>query len=1344
MKGGIYVKKFYTKVVQHPKMILFCFGVLFVISLFLKPLISVNYDMNDYLPENCNSTISLNVMEAEFDGAIPNARVMVKNVSIPQALEYKKNLSLIDGVTEVTWLDDTINIQVPLETFDQTLIETYYKDNCALFTLTIAEEKQVSAVAEIRNFIGEENAVAGSAVSNAVATTDTISQITKIAIFAVIFVLFILTLTTTSWLEPLIVMAGLGMAIVINAGTNIIFGEISFVTNAAGNILQLAVSLDYSVFILHRFTECCKTNANPKEAMVEALCKSTTSVLSSGLTTVIGFLALCLMQFQIGPDLGLALAKGIALSLITAFIFSPNLILCTYKFIDKTTHQSFLPSFRWFGKLVSKLKFPAVCVFSVLIIPAYLASVNNNYYYGSSHIFDESTRSGGDTAAIEAVFGKSDTYVLMVPVGNTALEKELSDALQEFPEVTSVISYVDMVGAEIPTEYLDSETLSMLISPNYSRMVLSIDADYEGEETFALIKKIRATAQEFYPDTYYLAGTGVSTYDLMSTVTADMTSVNLIAIGAVLVVLIFTTKSLLLPILLVLSIETAIWINLAIPYFSDSYIFYIAYLIISSIQLGATVDYAILLTERYKENRTQYSKKEALVETIDNVMASILTSGITLVIVGFLLGIISTHGLLSQLGYFIGKGTLCSLIIVIFVLPGLLYIFDGAYINKKEVPMKKQINKALTLTLITAITFTNQLPAIAAESSVPKEEVIYATTDAQGKLSGMYVVNIFEGGEITDYGDYSDVKILNTTDEITLTEDKVTFSSDAEKVYYQGTLKNPSLPWNISVKYFLNDKECTPEEIAGKSGDIEITFHVSANESISSTFYDNYALQASLTLDTEKCKNIVAENATIANVGSSKQLTYTILPGQGIDTSIQLEATNFEMAAISINGVPLNLNISLEDDKLLEQVTELTDGISQIDEGAASLSDGTQNAVEGSLNLTTGAASLQSGYNQLDTGISQLQAGILTIQTGLNTLSSKSSELTNGSEQINTALTTLNSSLESVSADTEALSKLLSASGEIKSALQTLTTGAVSLQSNLGYEQYKTIMKQNGLDMDALSAGNTQVINELNSQIASLSQTLQEIQSIPEYQEQAAALQAQIVQLTQIVTVLQGNQGAITGMQSYLDGFSEPVAQLTTGVSTLQTNYDTFDESLHLLSDTLSQLMKSTNSLSSAIQTLTKNYGIFHKGLSSYTDGVDALNQGYAELVSGISSLSAGSSALKSGSATLYQGSLDLYHGMETLQNGSAELSDGTSKLQEETSDMDTKIETEIDNVLSDLQGTGDSVVSFVSEKNTNVTSVQFVIQTEAIEPATEEEPLVKEEEPLTFSEKLLQLFKRK
>lgn len=689
------MRKFYQQVVKYPRVILTGFLTAFVLCLFCQKLIAVDYDMNDYLPKDSPSTIALETMDTEYAGGIPNARVMIRNVTVPEALSYKEKLSAVDGVTDVTWLDDVASVTQPLDFIPEKTLNAYYKDQNALFSVTIDDDKNLEACNAIRELIGEDNCMAGSAVSTAVATSTTVKEIPVIAVIGVLFAVVVLILTTTSWAEPFIVLVGLGVAVILNAGSNLIFGEISFVTNAAGKILQLAVSLDYSVFLIHSFEEYRRQDGDPQEAMVNALCSSTGSIFSSGLTTVIGFLALCLMRFRIGPDLGLALAKGIAISLIVVFVFMPVFILATYPLIDKTRHRSFLPSFEGLGKVVCKVMLPCVCVFAILIAPSYLASNSNSFYYGASHIFGVKTQLGADTAEIEDIFGKTDTYVLMIPKSSTATQKELSERLHTLPQVTSILSYVDTVGSSIPEQYLDDATLSKLNGAHYTRMVLTVDAAYEGDETFQLVETIRKIAEDHYYGEWQLAGQGVSTYDLMDTVTADMAEVNGIAIGAVFLVLLLTMKSISLPVLLVLGIETAIWINLAIPYFTDQSIFYIAYLIISSVQLGATVDYAILFTDRYLTDRRRMSRKEAVQEIISSCTVSVLTSGSVLTAVGFLMGFVSTHGLLAQLGMLLGQGTLCSIIVVLFVLPGLLVLFDGliqktthgasrAFLNEKK------------------------------------------------------------------------------------------------------------------------------------------------------------------------------------------------------------------------------------------------------------------------------------------------------------------------------------------------------------------------------------------------------------------------------------------------------------------------------------------------------------------------------------------------------------------------------------------------------------------------------------------------------------------------------------
>lgn len=672
-------ERFFRFVVNHRKPIVAIFAILALIGLVLGQMVRVNYDMNDYLPANTDSTVALNVMDDEFNGNVPNARVMVENVSLSEALAYKHKIAAVDGVSEVTWLDDVISLDTPLELADQKTVETYYKDNSALFSVSIEEDHAQQAVNDIRSIIGENNAMTGSIVSTAVATESTISEIAIITICAVLFILLVLALTSTSWIEPLLILVGLGVAIAINRGTNLIFGEISFVTNAAGAILQIAIALDFSVFLIRRYGEYRNVYPSAAEAMVASLCKMSTTIMASGCTVIIGFLALCVMQFRIGPDLGYALAKGIVISLITVFMFTPGLFVLCDKWLLKTRHRSFIPSLSKLGTLVQHICVPLACVFVLLPIPAFLASTSDsiNYYYGSSEIFGTGTQYGDDTQKIENTFGKSDTYVLLVPKGETAQEAALSNELKQIPEVTSIISYVDIAGVSTPSELADKDTLSQVESEHYRRLVLSVDAAYEGEETFTLVEQIRNIAQQYYPDTWLLAGAGVSTTDLMSTITHDKDLVDIIAVVAVLGVLFFATRSLILPFILVFVIETSIWCNFAIPYFDGSSIFFLSYLIVSTIQLGVTVDYAILFSERYRESRRTMPKKRAIRATVEAVTIPICTSGIVMVVVGFLLGAVSTHGVLAQLGHFLGVGVSMSLISILFVLPGFLYLFDG-------------------------------------------------------------------------------------------------------------------------------------------------------------------------------------------------------------------------------------------------------------------------------------------------------------------------------------------------------------------------------------------------------------------------------------------------------------------------------------------------------------------------------------------------------------------------------------------------------------------------------------------------------------------------------------------
>ena len=670
----------YTKfILKHRKMIIIVFLILTVICAGLSTLVGVNYNFADYLPKDAPSTNALNVMEEEYSQPIPNMRVVIYDVSIPDALEYKEKIEKAEGVKEVTWLDDSIDIYEPLELADQDTVETWYKNSDALFSVTVSsdEKEKKAAVDAIREIIGDDNAMSGTAVTDVLSPVHTSQEIQKIMLIALPIVFIILLLTTTSWFEPVLFMITIGVAIMLNRGTNLIFGEISFVTNAAGSVLQLAVSMDYSIFLLHRFAENRQEGGNVQDAMMKAVKQSMGSVLSSGLTTVTGFAALILMRFRIGPDMGYVMAKAIVFSLICVLCFLPALAISTYKLIDKTRHRAFWPDFHKFAKAVLKVRIPALILAVLLLLPCYIAQGKNDFLYGSSRVYSTNeTQMGRDLLAIEDEYGPSNPLVILVPKGDISKEQQLNDALKADPDVTSVISYVNTVGASIPEDFVPEESLSQLYSEHYSRFVVSLDTE-EVEDGWAdKVDELHTICEKYYGDEALIAGDLASTEDLKDTITVDNTGVNILAILFVFVILVLNFKSVSIPVILTLVIELSIWINLSVPYLQSTTLHYIGYLIISSVQLGATIDYAILLTGRYMDERKTKKRKDAAIESIRACVLSLFTSAIILTIAGSVLGAISTNLVLSQLGILVGRGAVISFILVLFVLPALLMIFD--------------------------------------------------------------------------------------------------------------------------------------------------------------------------------------------------------------------------------------------------------------------------------------------------------------------------------------------------------------------------------------------------------------------------------------------------------------------------------------------------------------------------------------------------------------------------------------------------------------------------------------------------------------------------------------------
>lgn len=650
----------------------------------------------------------------------------------------------------------------------------------------------------------------------------------------------------------------------------------------------------------------------------------------------------------------------------------------------------------------------------------------------------------------------------------------------------------------------------------------------------------------------------------------------------------------------------------------------------------------------------------------------------------------------------------------------------------------KNYNKIIAVAMAGAICGSTAFSSIslAATKSSEKEEVIYANLTSSGDVEKIYAVNIFEDKDIVDYGVYDTVKNMNTMDKINYSNGKITIQNSEDKLYYQGIMKqNTQIPWTIKVRYKLDGVEYAPSELAGKSGKLEISISIKENKNCKKNFFENYALQTVVQLDTNLCENIKSDEATMANVGGLKQLTYTILPGNEKDIKITTDVTDFEMSEIQVNGINLNLGLdkdSIDTSSLTDELDKLKDAVNDLDDGANELNDGAKKLDDGAVTLTD---------------------GIKTIQEGLDQLNSKSSSLTSGSSEVLSALKTIQSSLNNVSTSSKDLKQLSSASTSIKSGIDSLVKGLKTVDSSI--DTYNSSLKKSGLNSASeLAQKNKQAISALgitstqrklysaytsggnqgvSAELAKLAQA-GDSEAVALYKQVSAGNTDAVTQYVQAAGKLISVETLLKADASYIEGSSKLIngidAQMSTssgqttlmsGAVSLQTNYKKFDASIQDLVSSLNNLMANMTQLKSGINKLTDNYATLDSGIKEYTSAVNKITNGYSKV---------------------YEGALDLVSGTHSLYEGTTELTDGTGEFRGETSDLDSKVDDEVDSMIDNFAGGDFEVESFVSDKNTDVDSVQFVIKTEAIK---KEEVKVEEEktEELNFWQKLLNLFRK-
>ena len=675
-----FVDKIFRGALNHRRLVLVFAALFFVVSALCIPSVKINYQFSDYLPETSESTVSLRVMEQAFDSSVPNAQVMVEGLTLMQAQEFAQTMASITGVEEVMWLGTYCDVTVPLETYDDNTVSAWMVDDTYLYQVALDTALATEAIDDIEvaaEEIGADSvAMAGDAVNSAVAQSSSDFEIQLILVMAVIVILGLLLLTSEAWFEPVFFLSVIGISIVYNLGTNIVFGEISFITQMCAAVLQLAVSMDYGIVMLHAYRGFRARNLSSYEAAVSAMHKASGVIASSAATTFFGFLSLCAMAFLIGADMGVVLAKGVVFSFLCVLFLLPIFVLSSEKLLSITAHRKFLPSFDKFAVWCMRIAVPFTIIVVLVTVPAYLGQRQPNFVYGASGFVEPGSELYEDTNRINEVFGANEQWVLLVPEGDLGTERQLVTEIEALDHVSAVTSYVTSVSGNIPTAMVPEESLSQLISGGYSRIVVSTSVQGESDEAFSLVQTLRDLADEYYPEENYLVGSAVTSYDMSLIVGEDSLRVLLASVLAIGLVLIVMFRSASIPLMLLLTIEISIWVNLAIPYFMGEEIQYIGYLIISAIMLGATVDYTIILTRAYLDKRQEMEKRPAMLAAISECAITILTSATILTVCGAFIGLISSNGVIAGLGTLIGRGAFIAALNTFLFLPILFMVLD--------------------------------------------------------------------------------------------------------------------------------------------------------------------------------------------------------------------------------------------------------------------------------------------------------------------------------------------------------------------------------------------------------------------------------------------------------------------------------------------------------------------------------------------------------------------------------------------------------------------------------------------------------------------------------------------
>ena len=680
---------FGKKVVKYRVLILILGVLLLIPSVFGYLNTRVNYDVLTYLPDNIETMKGQDILVNDF-GTGAFSMFIVDGMEEKDVAELKEKIEKVDYVANVIWYDSIADISVPMSMLPDDIYDVFNSDTGTMMAIFFDEgtssDGTMDAIAQIRKIAGKQCFLSGmSAV-----VTDTKNLAEKetpvYVLIAVILAVIVLGLTMESFFVPLLFMLSIGMAIIYNLGSNYFMGEISYITKALAAVLQLGVTLDYSIFLMHSYEEQqVRYDGDKKRAMAHAISQTFSSVMGSSITTIAGFIALCFMSFTLGLDIGIVMVKGVIFGVIACVTILPSMILCCDKIIEKTKHKPFLPNIGRISDKVTKRYLVYVVLFLLFLFPAIYGNNHTAVYYNLDETLPKDLPSIIANEKLKEDYDMNTTHMILVDssVSSTDVNKMIKE-MDKVDGVKWALGLDSLVGPSVPSDMIPESVSSMLKNDKYQLLLVNSEYKVASDEVNAQIKTLNKILHK-YDKTGMLIGEGPLTADLIDITDQDFKTVSAVSIGIIFVIILVLFKSISLPVILVGVIEFAIFVNMGIPYYTGTKLPFVASIVIGTIQLGSTVDYAILMTTRYKRERNHGANKHDAITTAHRVSAqSIMVSALSFFAATIGVGLYSNIDMISSLCILMARGALISMVVVIFVLPSMFMVFDKVIVKTSK------------------------------------------------------------------------------------------------------------------------------------------------------------------------------------------------------------------------------------------------------------------------------------------------------------------------------------------------------------------------------------------------------------------------------------------------------------------------------------------------------------------------------------------------------------------------------------------------------------------------------------------------------------------------------------